>query len=704
MILTTLHSVNVFLVNDQWDGVGPFAADFSIVRDNQASLTRRESRRAFSMTLLASRVEYQATVSGADLRALQGSLRALNTQPVILPFWPAVVAWADRATAPISGGLRIAFKADWSQYSIYLSTDAEPGWPAADDNFAPCLMGFLTPTDPQMFNPDAAAWPVKFTESGPVAYALTPATASFTAGPNPSGYTVAPALLPFQPDFSRVTEQISVDVRRKQVGFARQQGQTFYPQLPARSQTADYTLDSADAGKFLYFLQSVAASGQPFWASSWLEFSSLTQDTLVGDTVLNVQDTSALQVGDYISVFAESAITRKVTALTVNTITIDSAIGAALTATETCVFQLCLASADKATVTVSWESVELALATLQWMEAASEYVPAGNETIAVTLGTLAQRIILFQFTRDLGNGTVLNYYFTSYEADVAYGGHTYATQNIECGEITQALNLEDDGTDVTTYLFAGNPLIADITKQAEAPLTATITFADYDGATVSNAEIVFTGDASATSRQGNVIKAKCKFGPSVLESQLPPMIRGTICNHLKGTNADGSFLISAGCTLLKADWKFTGLVTAPLSAAFPFALHVGTLTGVGTNAAASIAVSGAIFKDFFANGWIEWGAGAAIQRRGVIGSTLLAGGGVILTLHRYFNGVPNIGDTVTIYPGCDGVFTTCKAFDAGTNPTGKFDNYLNFGAEPFTPIANPSTTGIPNVPVQGGKK
>jgi hypothetical protein len=162
--------------------------------------------------------------------------------------------------------------------------------------------------------------------------------------------------------------------------------------------------------------------------------------------------------------------------------------------------------------------------------------------------------------------------------------------------------------------------------------------------------------------------------------------------------------------MLKANWKFTAIVAGPVSAAFPFQLYLTTMAGIGANAAAALA-AGRIFDNWFSNGWIEWGAGAAIQRRMIVASDGVSDLATILTLHRYFKGVPNIGDVVTLYPGCDGLFTTCLAFDADTNPTGKFNNSTdgtpgqsNFGGDPFTPITNPSLTSLTQIGAQGSKK
>ena len=53
-----------------------------------------------------------------------------------------------------------------------------------------------------------------------------------------------------------------------------------------------------------------------------------------------------------------------------------------------------------------------------------------------------------------------------------------------------------------------------------------------------------------------------------------------------------------------------------------------------------------------------------------------------------------------------GVFTAiaCGGADANLNPAGKFNNYQNFGGQPFTPISNPSMAGLRQLGVQGTKK
>ena len=173
MTSLVFKSQSCFLLNDQPDWSSPVESQFLMTRDKQISLTRHETRRPYSSTLLT-KLSYTATVSGGALRQLMGAIRQLNTQPVIVPFWPAIANWGNRANVTVNGGLRIAWRADWSQYSIYTSTDAEPVWPVASDFWAPALMGFLTPDSSPAIRRDTQSVKINFTESSPAAYALQP--------------------------------------------------------------------------------------------------------------------------------------------------------------------------------------------------------------------------------------------------------------------------------------------------------------------------------------------------------------------------------------------------------------------------------------------------------------------------------------------------------------------------------------------------
>ena len=390
MISTTFNSEAVFLLNDSWDAKSVFKLDAALIRDTQTGLTRREAARAYSSTLLC-KLNFVVTLQDLELTAVISGLRDLKLQPVIVPFWPALGKWSDRATAPLKGGLMLVWKANWSQFAIY-DAALEPGWPAAGDLVAPALKGFIKPAKPQMLSPRAARWAVEFTESSPAAYALQPASYTFAAGPQPTGYAAAPKLLPFDPDFRKVTEQINIEVQREQIGFDREQAATFYPHETWRSQTAGYTLKASQPAQLLRFFLDVAGPGGTFWATNWLMAARLTSDIASSDTVLNVVDASAVRLGDYLSLYTSAGIARKVTAKTGTTITLNTAPGVNLSRAATSLFPLSLARLDRAAVTLEWFSLETAKAQLAWNEVPPEVLIPGDETLGATIGRLPQRV------------------------------------------------------------------------------------------------------------------------------------------------------------------------------------------------------------------------------------------------------------------------------------------------------------------------
>ena len=100
------------------------------------------------------------------------------------------------------------------------------------------------------------------------------------------------------------------------------------------------------------------------------------------------------------------------------------------------------------------------------------------------------------------------------------------------------------------------------------------------------------------------------------------------------------------------------LASSPISATYPPTLKLSSFVGIGASASAATVIA-----DFFANGCVVWGSGSAVQRRGVTASTTVVAGVVTLTLHAYFSSLPTAGDTVYVYPGCDGLAATCKAYN-----------------------------------------
>lgn len=692
MITTTFNSATCYVINDapRWGGK-TVDAQFSMVLDQEEGLTRRETRRPFGASIRVPSFKYQSVVKGSNLTALQLALRNWTTQNIIIPFYPAQTTLANASSSPITGGLMIVWKSDWSNFGVY--TGSPPGWAASTDNWAPALFGYLNTTLPELVAPDVALWDVDFVESSPVTYALGTALASFTDGPKPSGYSAAPKIMPVAPNWQTVSEQIAVNITRKNLSLTRELTQTYYPQVAAaRTQESEFTMRASTTGAFLRFFSLYMGLGASFWQPSIQKVSGLTADASSGDTVINVDDTTTILSGDYLAFFDAGSIvaTGRVSSTGAGTVTLASAIGAAVSKSNGVIFHLNLSRIESPSISISWQDTGLAVAKMRFIELPAEYAIASGETLGTTLGQLAQRVILLTMTRDLGNGTIVTTYWTPYEQDITTGGHTYVHSDWGVGDLPTTVDMESDSVDLKTFTDAigssANPLIDDLMLVAEAPLGVSIDFADFDGTTVSNRSTVWQGTLVKIKRNGKEITGSLNAGPAVLENQLPGLIHGPSCNHTMRYN-DGTYLMSVGCTLLKSTYQFSAKY-ATSTGAYPFTLNL-------TNLASTGALSNPTTQDYYALGWAEWGSGANLQRRAIIGSSVPSGTSLNVTLDRWWNGTPSVGDTIYIYPGCDGLGKTCRT---------KFNNYINFGGEEFTPVGNPSLTKLTTNPANGAKK
>lgn len=702
MIELTFNATDVLLLNDVPTFRREYSAEFDSPTDLQRSLNNIETRRPYAAT---TRVGVKQTIvfSGASLRSAQLLFRGLKAQPVLLPFWPAVAFWSTRAASPIKGGLMLAYKPDWSQYSVY-EYGSEPLWPSATDLVVPVLWGFIKKTDFTFLNVDTAILPVDFTEASQASYALTFTTSAFTAGPSIAGYASAPTLIPIKPDYRQMSDSLVVSVERKVTGFAREQTPTYYGEDPWRTQNGSFTVSgAANISQFVGWFAGTSSQGASFWAASSEAIGYLGANATSGATALTWTDAN-VEAGDYVCTFKPdgSLIFAQIQSVVGTTITLVAAFGYALPKGQP-FYALNLVRQDKPKLSVRWLSPTLAKFTLSWSEARPEYSIPSGETLGVTIGQLPTRVILFQFIRDYGNGTVVNSYFTNYEKDLTYNTHTWSHVEMNVGAIKQSTNLETDKIQIDSISFAGNPVIQEILLQNQNVLSVKIIFADYVGGVVVNVNTVFQGVLAESRRVGKKTTTTFTPGPFSLDALIPRLLRATTCAHLGGTNNDGSFLISFGCTLLKTDWKFSGTVANPVSGAWPYELNLTGVAGVGANAIAAITASG-VFSDYFAYGWVEFGTGSNIQRVGIILSTAYAAGAVTLTLDRWFLTSPVAGNTVSFFPGCDGQYKTCKAFDSVTNPLGKFGNDLNFGGLPNMPLGNPTILQVGSSPAQGSKK
>ena len=691
MIATTYDGAAVYLVTERPEWSQRDTGTFTLIGNAESSLSNRESRRAYD-DLIRVALKYTARVRDAEARALIGALRTLKQQPVALPFWPGEQFWPNRAAAPWTGGLMLAWKDDWSQWEIYSAADVaahtEPTWPTSLTRWAPLLWGFLKPDqDSRWLAPSLQDWAVEFAEASPAAWALQPATGSWSAGPlPPAGYSNAPDLFPTRPRFAEVDHTLTVRVSRTQTGFRREPSTTFYPQAVAQICGQGFQLtDMAAIARLVAFYGSHGAAAS-FWVSAAFACAKLTADIADGDTVIDVADTAMVSTGDYVALIdaAGAIVGRRVTDKTSTTLTLNSAPGAR-TAAATYLAPLLLCRWDDNQLEVEWKHGNLATAKTRLREVPAEYSPAADETLAGSLGELPTRALLYQFTQTLG-ATVTTWRYTSFREDVTDATpNTWASADFAHGDLRRSLNLERDELELISQIFTGNPLLPFITLNAEARLAIRISEADVDGADVDNVTPIFTGEVTRIGRVGSKLTPTLTPQGRRMDQLVPAVVRGLQCPWM---------VYSDGCGLDRDDWEFTAHVANPVSSAWPFELNLATLARV-------VGSPPTFFVDWFAGGWIEWGTGADLQRRGILTSTNPVSNALTLTLSRWWTGTaPAAGATVRIWPGCDKLASTCKAYNAGNNPRGKFDNYRpaspptggGVGGKPFMPAGNPAST------------
>jgi len=694
MIGTMFNGEDVLLVTEAPNWAQRVETVHEMDMSGESSLSDREARRPHASTL-RSQIAYTALLGGAELRVLQTLLAAVQTHvpAVLCPFWPGVRRWLARASAPIGGGVRLVWKADWSQWDLYTTT--EPAWPSDGDYWAPVLWGYLGSRDAilgtRWYTGALSDVSIVVSEDGPPEYALQPSSAAPPAGPlPPSGYATAPRLLPLRPNWEGLNEQVMLPVDRRRIGFRRQARPEFYPQKRSRTDRLGFQLGSlSQIATMLAFFRDVAGRGAAWWWPNYTSAIALAAPVAAASAVLSVADPVGVEAGDYLAADTPvGLIGRRATATASGSVTLNAAFGVDLPR-QTLVSPLLLVRLDRPRLTLAWTHGDLADCELTVREVPAEYIPGADETVGTSLGVLPERGYLYDVTRDHG-GTLLHDRYTSYERDVTYGGHTWVSADIQHGAIERGLALERGRVDLASRVFPGNPLVDLASLRSEAPVRLVILSGDVaPDASVSNVAVIATGEVDKASVRGERISGMMTPGGRLLDQQAPGFVVGPGCNHT---------LFSAGCGLARSAWVHTAQVNGMPTATYPFLLALDGL-------ARSTGPTPAWFEDWFAHGWVEFGTpgSGGWQRRWILRSTAPSGGALSLTLHKPFDPAPADNTTATLYPGCDLTPESCKAYHGTTNPKGKFDNYTAFGGHPFVPSSNPSLVKL-STNLGGGKK
>jgi hypothetical protein len=398
---------------------------FSVEADQVDSLTKRENRRAYGESLRISEIDATYLVDGPSAAEIRNAARILQDTPVRLPFLPGI---DDVATF----GARWYLAFDDGAQNLYW-TDS-PLDLSGRQHIIPTLLGYLA--DPPRFDlldTNDFLVSLRWHESSENGERLQLQEQTWDEGPAIGARTIYE--FPFFPDFvsGQDAGPVVVDVERKTLGFSRDSSSAAYPQLGYRNPTFAYSLfDQVD--KLLRFFLDRKGSVEPFWLPGLVEECRLAADAGPADTTITVSNAAAIGDQRYVMLFSDTTVMRKITSITGNVLTLDSALGEAFTAENTVLCTLALVRFASNQLTVDWTAPQVASAKIAFQEVSQEYFTPAGETYGQTIGVLPAKCFLFE----LRHGDEV-WYWTSYEKDLNFGGNTYLAAPIDFNEIVDGL-------------------------------------------------------------------------------------------------------------------------------------------------------------------------------------------------------------------------------------------------------------------------
>ncbi len=247
-------------------------------------------------------------------------------------------------------------------------------------------------------------------------------------------------------------------------------------------------------------------------------------------------------------------------------------------------------------------------------------------------------------------GSFLSYYYTSAELDVTIDGQAYTAVLIKRRGIDTGTQ-EDSNLGLEIDVPYDLALVTDYAFQVAPPNLSVEILRYHEGTDpASDWVVIWKGEVTSFSTEGHRTKI---LVPSVfslaLSGEIPSVYYQNMCNHV---------LYDARCKLVSSSYQ-----------------QDTTITAVGTD---TITVA----ADGFADNVLQ--AGEIVdttkgERRLIVDNV-----SDVLTINFPFTNA-EVGDSVSLFVGCDHSFTTC-----GT----KFSNTLNYGGCPYIPSDNPFETEL----------
>lgn len=684
MIATTFQGAPAWLLRLAPDWSQAVRLRCQVASQKQRALTGRQVRQALG-TSLRCRMQYRSTLVLEDLARIRNALAAAVDEPVLVPAWMFVLDGADWSGTTISGGITIGWMEGWSTWEL------NPASPAAWDWVAPVLYGRLEVELPNLLRPDVGEVGFVLEEDGSAEYSLAPGAVTWPSGPALNDTTV-PSVFPFRIEWSsRVSAgRPEVEVTRSRVGDApRMRSSAFYPQSPAMTAEGFLSLhERSDISGILRWWQDRRANVGAHYVTTLTEAGTLAGPAAAGATAIQLVDASL--IGSYrFLALGDDAGVQIVRAGNPagNTVPLVAPLDRAVAPGATIVSLAALARHAGDDLEITFESPLTATCRLAWEELREEYIipdlaAAPAESRGLTIGEAGIRAWLYKIAVDRAGSQVV-YRRTSYERDLTADSVVWTAAPISHSEIRQSVQLDRD--ELVLEARAETWSSEFLPGRLSGRVLLDVYECDVSGGAGSNVVLRWSGEVSRISSQGPRIRASCAGPYALFDRPVPRLVMQGGCNH---TVFDGL------CGLTRTDWTFAAAVNATVT---------GNQVVLKTWSRTAGLPAGWGFANYFALGYLERVSGGVTSRWMILASTAVSAGLVTLTVDRSV--VWNLNESVSVVPGCDGRPETCRAYDGGTNPGGKYGNFSRFGGFPFIPASDPKFTPVGKPPASGyGKK
>lgn len=261
-----------------------------------------------------------------------------------------------------------------------------------------------------------------------------------------------------------------------------------------------------------------------------------------------------------------------------------------------------------------------------------------------------------------------HWYYTSFASDIISNGDTYLAKPITHGSVQANIEGSAEKFSIDAVHEADHPLLFGFPFPPPRPIHLQVSEATY--AAPDDATILFTGQVEKVTRSGKKIKARCVSILDLDTQRLPDALIGPRCAYQ---------VYDVNCGVSKTFKQRAATISSIISERVILVTHPTNFNSVDAN--------------HYVFGWIETGMGDELEIRSILADIATSATQRTLTLDLPLQ-FAEVSDAITLIPGCDGKWTTCKT---------KFGND-NFMGQPFVPAKNPTLAAVEQPVSQGGKK